>query len=139
MKPSAATALVATVLALAVGLALAPATNAQPLAASAVPDYLGTWKLSAEIQGNAVELTLEIADRSGQVAAAITSAMSPQPSLMDQITQTEAGLDLAYAASYQGNSFRMHVKVKAADGKLTGTFGDENGMFSAPITGERQA
>jgi hypothetical protein len=73
------------------------------------------------------------------VAAALTSAMSPEPSLMDQITQTDAGLDLAYSANYNGSSFRMHVKAKAADGKLTGTFGDENGMFSAPFTGERAA
>ena len=40
-----------------------------------VPDYLGTWTLSATIQGNPAELTLEIVDRayimhSGKVQAA---------------------------------------------------------------------
>jgi hypothetical protein len=139
MKPSSSTALVPPAIFLLAAVALAAAADAQPLAASAVPDYLGTWKLSATIQGNPVEMTLEIVDRQGQVAAALTSAMSPQPSLMDQITQTDAGVDLAYNANYNGSSFRMHVKAKAAGGKLTGTFGDENGMFSAPFTGERAA
>jgi hypothetical protein len=139
MKPSTVTALGSTAIVLLAALALTTAVDAQPLAASAVPDYLGTWKLSATIQGNPVEMTLEIVDRQGQVAAALTSAMSPQPELCDQITQTDAGLDLAYSANYNGSSFRMHVKAKAADGKLIGTFGDENGMFSAPFTGERAA
>jgi hypothetical protein len=137
MKAPATTALVSTLL-LAVAT-LATAVFPQAPAASEIPDYLGTWKLSATIQGNPVEFTLEIADRSGVVQAALASAISPDPSLIDQITRSDAGLDLAYTATYGGNSFRMHVKAKAADGKLTGTLGDENGMFSAPFTGERAA
>jgi hypothetical protein len=136
MKPPTATALVSPLL-LAV-LAFATTATAQPRP-SEIPDYLGTWKLSATIQGNPSEFTLEVVERSGLVQAALGSAMSPEPSLIDQITKSDAGLDLAYTASYGGNSFRMHVKALAADGKLTGTLSDENGMFSAPFTGERAA
>ena len=34
---------------------------------------------------------------------------------------------------------RVHVKAALAEGKLTATFGDEQGLFSAPFTGERAA
>ena len=142
MKPSTATVLVSTLLLAASAFATAASAQLKP---SEIPDYLGTWTLSATIQGNPVEFTLEIVDRSGLVQAALGSAMSPEPSLIDQITilpaagGSDAGVDLAYTASYGGNSFRMHVKALAADGKLTGTLGDENGMFSAPFTGERSA
>ena len=65
--------------------------------------------------------------------------MTPQPELMDQITKSDAGIDLAYTANFGGNSARMHVKAALADGKLTGNFGDEGGFFSAPFTGTRAA
>lgn len=127
--------------ALALLLALAPtgAATAQPLSPADVADYLGTWTLAADIQGNPVQLTLEIADVSGSVRAALSTAMSPEPELMDQITKTDAGLDLAYNANFGGGSMRVHVKAALADGRLTGTFGDEQGLFSAPFTGERAA
>ena len=119
--------------------ALAGAAAAQSPTPAELVDYLGTWTLSASIQGSPVELTLELVDHEGTVKAALSSPMTPQPDLMDQITKSDAGIDLAYTASFGGQSARMHVKAAAADGKLTGTFGDEGGFFSAPFTGARAA
>jgi hypothetical protein len=115
------------------------AAAAQTVTTAEVADYLGTWTLAATIQGNPVEFTLEIAEVSGVVQAALGSAMSPEPSLVDQITKTETGLDLAYNANFGGGSARIHVKAALADGKLTGTLGDEGGFFSAAFTGTRAA
>ena len=124
-------------------LAVAAAPNgtvrAQTLSPADVADYLGSWTLQATIQGRPVELTLEIADVSGALQAALMTATSPEPELMDQIAKTDAGLDLAYNANFGGASMRVHVKAALADGKLTGTFGDEQGLFSAPFTGVRAA
>jgi hypothetical protein len=128
---------------LALGFAVAatavPAATAQTPAPADIADYLGTWTLSATFQGTPAELTLEIVDDQGTVRAALRSAMTPEPNLMDQITKSDAGLDLAYNADLGGGTARVHVKAALADGKLSGTLGDEGGSFSAPFTGERAA
>jgi Protein of unknown function (DUF2911) len=125
--------------ALAAAFAGAATGLAQAPAPADVADYLGTWTLSASFQGTPAELTLEIVDDQGTVKAALRSAMSPEPNLMDQITKSDAGLDLAYNADFGGSTARMHVKAALAEDKLTGTLGDEGGFFSAPFTGERAA
>jgi hypothetical protein len=129
----------AAAVALVAAAAAPPPAPAQSPTPAEVADYLGTWTLSAEIQGRPVELTLEIADMSGAVQAALKTGMRPEPQLIDQITKSDAGLDLGYNASFGGNTMRVHLKASLADGKLTGTFGDENGLFSAPFTGTRAA
>jgi DUF2911 family protein len=133
------TLLLALTLTLAAPFTPPGAAAAQTLAPADVADYLGTWTLSATFQGTPVELTLEIVDHEGAVRAALRTAMSPEPELMDQITKSDAGLDLAYTSNFGGGSARVHVKAALAGGKLTGTFGDEGGFFSAPFTGTRAA
>lgn len=130
---------VTAAIALIVTAAVPPPAPAQSLTPAEVADYLGTWTLSAEIQGRPVELTLEIADMSGVVQAALKTGMRPEPQLVDQITKSDGGLDLGYNANFGGNSMRVHLEASLADGKLIGTFGDENGLFSAPFTGTRAA
>lgn len=129
--------LLVVVLALGGAAALPVAAAAQTPAPAELADYLGTWTLSATFQGRPAELTLEIVDHEGTVKAALQTLMTPQPELIDQITKSDAGIDLAYTANFGGNSARIHLKGAVADGKLTGTFGDEGGFFSAPFTGAR--
>jgi len=112
--------------------------GAQATAAD-LADYLGTWTLTAELQGQPAELTLEIVDQAGTPKAALKSTMRPEPELIDQITKSDAGIDLAYTADFGGQSPRIHLKAALADGKLTGTFGDEGGLFTAPFTAVRAA
>jgi hypothetical protein len=125
--------------ALATALVLALPIEAQAPSPAEIADWLGTWKLNVSFQGRPVDLTLEIVDHQGTVAAALSSPMSPQPSLVDQITKSDTGLDLAYTANYGGASPRIHLKTTLAAGSLAGTFGDESGIFSATFTGERAA
>ena len=120
-----------------VGAFSAGTASAQAPAPADVADYLGTWILAITFQGNPTELTLEIVDHQGAVRAALRSAIDPEPELIDEITRSDAGLDLAYSANFGGGSARVHLEAALADGKLTGTLGDEGGIFSAPFTGER--
>ncbi|MEE2778176.1 MAG: DUF2911 domain-containing protein [Acidobacteriota bacterium] len=118
---------------------LGSATRAQPLSVADVEEYLGTWTLAAVFQETPVELVLEIVGEDGEVRAALATALSPEPQLIDTITKTDQGLVLAYDANFSGNVLRIEVSVVLEDGALVGSFGDENGLFSADFTGERAA
>ena len=56
----------------------AGAASAQGPTPAEVADYLGTWTLSVDFQGNPAEQTLEIVERQGGVKAALRSAHMPK-------------------------------------------------------------
>lgn len=115
----------------------APETAISPAEAEA---YLGTWTLSADFQGNAVEMTLEIVVLDEVVAAALSSPLSPEPQLMDRITHSEEGLDLSWEADFGGpQGIRIHVKGSLQGDKFVGSFADEGGFFTADFSGDRAA
>ncbi len=124
---------------LLIGLSVAGASQAQSLSAAEAEDYLGTWALSMEFQGNPVQLTLEIGDLSGEVKAALSAAFSPEPQLMDTVTKTDEGLTFAYDADFGGNSIRIEIDAAREGEKLVGNFGDTSGLFTAEFSGERAA
>ena len=113
---------------------VAQETTVSPADAEA---YLGTWTLAADFGGNPVEMTLEIVVLDEAVAAALSSVMSPEPQLMDQIIQSEEGLDLSWEASFPGQNIRIHIKGALEGDKLVGTFADESGFFTADFSGDR--
>ena len=122
-----------------VTLCIPAAGGAQTLSADEAKDFLGTWKLAMEFQGNPVELSLELAEHEGEVKAALAAAFTPEPQLIDTITRTDDGLKLAYDANFGGNALRVEIEAAREGEGLKGTFGDESGLFSAEFTGERAA
>lgn len=116
--------------------AAGPATQPAP---ASIERYLGTWTLSAEIQGNPVQMTLEIAPVADTVKAALRAPIRPEAQLIESVEATDAGIDLAYDAELGGNTARIHIEATLEAGKLVGTFGDEGGFFSADFSGERAA
>ena len=126
-----------TTLTIAGSLMFGAAAGAQPASVEEVQDFLGTWNLAAIFQETPVELVLEIIDEDGEVKAALSAALSPEPQLMESITRTAEGLVLAYNASFGTNSIRIEVKVALEAGGVVGSFGDQNGLFKADFTGER--
>lgn len=108
-----------------------------PISSEAIQEYLGTWTLTAEFQGNPVRMTLEIAPVEDSVKAALRIPMSPEPQLIESVGVTEDGVDLAYDTEFGGNTARIHIRAALEGDQLIGTFGDEGGFFSADFTGDR--
>ncbi|MEE2776950.1 MAG: DUF2911 domain-containing protein [Acidobacteriota bacterium] len=116
-----------------------PALAQNALSKADAEPYLGTWTLSADFNGNPINMTLEIALIEDEVKAAMRAIISPQPQLIDEVAKAEMGIDLAWEADLGGNAMRVHIKAVLEDDKLIGTFGDESGFFTAEFTGEREA
>lgn len=121
------------------GAGVAWSASAQTLPADQAEDYLGTWALAADFEGNTINLELELVAEDGVVKAALGSAFQPEPQLIETISRTDEGLLLAYDANFGGNSLRIQVRAALEEGRLLGTFGDEVGLFSADFVGERAA
>ena len=126
-----------TVVLLAAFLTAVPLLSQTPLTETEAQAYVGTWDLTADINGNPIKMTLEIVPIAGEVKAALKAIMLPAPQLVDQITKIDPGIDLAVDVTMGGNAMRVHLKTTIEGEGLVGTFGDDSGFFSAPFTGER--
>lgn len=131
-----AVATAATVLAVAL-TAAPPVTAQETVATSEAQNYVGSWALAMDFNGQNVEMTLDIKDVDGKLAATVTSPRAPAPTEVESITKTDAGLVLKYGVEFGGNAMTLVMTVKEEGGTLTGSLGDENGLFNAQLTGAK--
>jgi len=126
------------VLALAVSVgAYAADPVATELDSADVSDYVGYWTLSMEFQGNPVEMGLTIVDLDGKIGATINSERMPEPVAVHEASADDSGITLTYDMDFGGNAFTIDIKAVLEDGNLVGTLGDQGGLFSAEIAGEK--
>ena len=124
-------------LAAAFSLLVCPAAlegQASQLPTAEAKEFLGTWSLEMEFQGNAMQMTLALTDIGGSVAATLESPRQPQPRGITDVTRAGDTLALSWLQDFQGQSIALEMKLKRTAEGLAGTFGDTNGMFSAEIT-----
>lgn len=107
--------------------------QASQLPVAEAQEFLGTWSLEMDFQGNAVQMTLALTDAGGSVAATLESPRQPQPRSITDVTRAGDTLALAWLQDFQGQSIALEMKLKRTAEGLAGTFGDTNGMFSAEV------
>ncbi len=97
--------------------------------------FLGEWTLSMELQGNPVEMKLEIADSAGTVSATLTSPRAREPQLIRDIRRVGEHLKLSWQRPFNGRPLTLQMELAREGAMLAGSFGDTNGMFETEITG----
>jgi hypothetical protein len=121
-------------LALAIG---ALPANAQALAAAESRAFLGEWRLTMEIQGNPVEMTLRVADEDGAAVAYLSSPRAAAPQKIIDLTRDGESLVFAWQRDLGGQTGDLHLALHPTTDGLAGDFGDASGSFSAQVTGAR--
>lgn len=99
--------------------------------------FLGDWTLAADIQGNRVQFQLSVMEEGGKPKASLVSPQSPEPSEITDITTEGDQLKLAWAVDFGGQSMALHMELAQDGDGLAGSFADDNGFFSAELTGTR--
>lgn len=120
--------LTALTLVLLGGLAAPTAASAQ-VAASDIPQFVGTWNLPLEAQGQSFDMTITITEgENGRAAATVSDQMGDTE--VETVSLDGETLELAYESSAQGMTFpvliRMHpvedgssdVELDFADGQF---------------------
>lgn len=109
-------------LALVVGLAAPRAASAQ-VAASDIPQFVGTWNLPLEAQGQSFEMTIVVSeDANGNAAATVSDQMGDVD--VETVSLDGETLELAYESSAQGMTFPVLIML---------TPGEEEGTAIAEL------
>jgi hypothetical protein len=133
-KPFAACAVLVS-LAVAAGAARAQTSE---LPAGDAAAFLGDWNLEMDFQGNAVAMTLHLADQDGKVAARLESPRSPQAVAITDIRRDGEALHLQWSFDQGGQDMVLKMVLEATgEDQLGGTLGDAAGLFSAELEGGR--
>ena len=123
------------------GAFLAPNTaSAQSqLAVAEARTFLGTWVLALTSDMGSFNMNLEVTDVGGKIAASIGAPeMGPMQNVTD-ITKDGEILVLAFAGSFQGQSFEAVVTLEPAGEQLTVWFDVNQGTFGMGGTGTKSA
>ena len=120
---------------LGAGQAIGQDLEPSDLATSEASEFVGEWTISMEIQGNQSEMSLTFADVGGKLAAKLVSQRRPEPIMISDIAKTDSGLKLVYEVDFGGQTANLTMELSLADGKISGTLGDDGGFFSAELAG----
>lgn len=102
-------------------------------------DFLGTWLISLDFNGNEITFLLRVVDIGGKLGASLDSQKQSEAQAVEEIGITDEGLSFLYKMS-MGNtaSFYMLIETKIEDDGLSGMIKEKSSaLFSAPITGVR--
>src|SRR5262249_40352056 len=125
----------------AITLLLAPSIGAaqSTLAAADAGAFLGTWTLTVESPQGPFDQTVELKDSGGKVSAQLTSALSPTPTDITDISKDGQDLVLKFQGDFQGNAFsaKLTLAPQGTD-KAKVTFDVMEGQFVMDGTGTKK-
>lgn len=93
--------------------------------------FMGDWQLEVDFQGQEIAMAMSLVDEGGFVAATVVSPQGNQR--ITDITQTDAGLDLAFSSQFGP----IHLSLALEGDALVGKLATETGGFEAKLRGER--
>lgn len=105
------------------------------LSAADARGFLGEWVLKINSPRGEGTGALTIKDVEGKAVAEFTMREGRDPQKITQIKKVDGGLEMAYEANFQGQSFEMQIVVQRDGEGVKGTLGDLNGQFSMDFTG----
>ena len=82
-------------------------TAGAQLPTSEAGEFLGEWTLGLEMQGTAVEMTLDITDLGGVIAASLSSSRDPETSSITSISRDQDTLELQWERDYGGQTITL--------------------------------
>jgi hypothetical protein len=109
------------------------------LATTDAAAFLGGWSLTVESPQGPFEQTLELKDVGGKVAGQLTSAISPDPTAITDISKDGEDLVLKFSGDFQGNAFtaKLTLTPQGTD-KAKVTFDIMDGQFVMDGTGVKK-
>lgn len=105
------------------------------LSASEISDFIGTWTLSLDFNGNTMKFNLKIVDIDGKAGATFDSERQPEPVTVEEMSLSEDGaLQLTYELQLGEQSIPLLVSAHLTEEGLEGNIDGGNGAFTAPFT-----
>lgn len=88
----------------------APRAASAQVAASDIPEFVGTWNLPLEAQGQSFEMTIAVTEgESGRAAATVSGQMGDTE--VETVSLDGETLELAYETSAQGTTFPVLIRM----------------------------
>ena len=107
------------------------------VATSEVSEFLGSWTLSMDLNGQPVEMKLDLADVEGSLSASLSSTLRPEGRGVTSLSKDGDVLALTWITYFQGQQMALQMHLSLAEDGLRGTFGDSGGAFAAELEGRR--
>jgi len=106
----------------------------RPLPASAAADFLGSWVIRITSPQGEFDADLIIRSVGDKVVASV--ALGPLGDHeVEDIVQTEDGIELRFEADFAGQSFAVTMPLRRDGEGLTGSLQESNGLFALDFTG----
>jgi hypothetical protein len=100
------------------------------LAAAEISSFLGEWTLSVQSPQGPFEINLAIKDVEGKAAGEFSSAMAPQPMVINEISKAGEDLVMKFTADFQGMPLSAKITlVPEGTGKAKASFDIMDGAF----------
>jgi len=92
------------------GALAAPRAASAQVAASEIPQFVGTWNLPLEAQGQSFEMTIAVTEaENGQTAATVSDQMGDTE--VENVAVNGETLELSYETSAQGMTFPVLIRL----------------------------
>ena len=126
---------------LALGLLVVSAGVASAQTPSSIPvqeaqAFMGSWTVAVDAQGQAIEMTLDVTDDAGNVAAEVGSEMGTTK--VTQISKNAEKLVLSYSMDAQGQAIPIIITLSPTDAGLDAELDFAGGMFTATGKGTKR-
>ena len=118
-------------------LGAADRADAQSVPTADNQAFVGSWAMAVDAMGQAVNLTIDIEDEGGQLAASVIG-MAGTPTPVSRITRSDEALVLEYTADLQGQSAPISIRLTPAGDDLAGVLDVAGGMLTANGTATRK-
>lgn len=136
MRRSRRFAVCLSMLATAVALTAAPfSVSAQGVPVAEAETFIGNWELPLATDMGPFEMTIDITNADGQVAAAVGSPQGAQA--VEDISKSGEDLVLTYSMDAQGQSIPVMLTLRPDSDDLAVTVDAAGGMFVASGTATR--
>lgn len=96
-------------------------------------DVAGVWTGAFEFQGNSVPVTLHLTAADGAVSGTVEGLPTTPAEIHDGKVDGDA-VTFWVNTEYEGTTYKVVFKGKAADGKIEFTLGTEDGSWGADLT-----
>lgn len=117
--------------------ARAASAQAAPLPVAEAQAFLGNWALALDAQGQAFTINVDIKDVGGNVAADVSSDMSPSAQAQS-VAKSGANLVISFAMDAQGQQVPVVITLTPNADALNASVDFAGGMFVMAGKGSRR-
>ncbi len=103
-----------------------------------VANLLGTWDFSMKIQGNDMNMSLQLEDVNGKLGGLVQASFGGDgPVMIEDAAQIPGGVELSYEMSFGPQSARIKIELLKEGDVVKGKIGDTGGFFSSEFEAKK--